>query len=217
MQTLSDIAKCSSPIDEWLLMPRPFARDSLTFAEASENIEKFVDDNVATVDMQPDIDEGYFLTALDKLGMSSNSIGFSASVGGKFRANLDFGVGSTSVRSDLSVVSYSLFKNVLSLFIAQWPVIWANAKIYWWDYEKTASAPGVPPHPYSRYSVPWISYLSAPLVAGFQPPPDVQTESTLGGGLVMIATENRLDPTSPEEMQRSRQIAEIMIARAGDP
>jgi hypothetical protein len=34
---------------------------------------------------------------------------------------------------------------------------------------------------------------------------------------MMIATENRLDPTNPEEMQRSRQIAEIMIARAGDP
>lgn len=217
LRTLSEVAKCSSPVSDWRLMPRPFARDSLTFDEACGNIEKFVGDNVATVDMQPDIDLGYHLAARNKLGMQADSLGLSAKIGGKFDAKIEFEVGFIGTPSDLSVVSYPLFKSVLSIFIEQWPVIWANADIYWRDYYKSASAPGAMPHPYSRYSVPWISYLSAPLVEGFKPPPDIQAERTPGGGLIMIATENRPDPTNSEEMQRSRKIAEIMIARAGDP
>jgi hypothetical protein len=33
----------------------------------------------------------------------------------------------------------------------------------------------------------------------------------------MIAAEERLDPTDPDHMRRSRKMAEIMIERAGDP
>ncbi len=45
----------------------------------------------------------------------------------------------------------------------------------------------------------------------------VPAERTPDGGLLMIAAEERLDPANPDHMRRSRAIAEIMIARAGDP
>ncbi len=35
------------------------------------------------------------------------------------------------------------------------------------------------------------------------------------GGLLMTATEERLDPTNPEHLERARILAEIMIARTG--
>jgi hypothetical protein len=63
----------------------------------------------------------------------------------------------------------------------------------------------------------WLSYLSAPLAAGLEPPADILSERTPDGGLLMIAAEERLDPANPDHMRRSRIIAEIMIARAGDP
>jgi hypothetical protein len=36
------------------------------------------------------------------------------------------------------------------------------------------------------------------------------------GGLLMMATEKRLDPENPEHLRRSRLLAETMIARTGD-
>jgi hypothetical protein len=49
------------------------------------------------------------------------------------------------------------------------------------------------------------------------PPPEIVTERTADGGLLMIATEDRLDPTDPEHLRRARIIAETMIARTGYP
>jgi hypothetical protein len=78
-------------------------------------------------------------------------------------------------------------------------------------------APGIPSFPSSSYGIPWLSYLSKPLAAGLTPPPGLLSERTPDGGLLMIAAEDRLDPTNPEHMRRSRAMADIMIARAGDP
>jgi hypothetical protein len=58
---------------------------------------------------------------------------------------------------------------------------------------------------------------SAPLAEKLVPPSDIPTERTPDSGLLMIAAQERLDPTNPEQMRRSRKTAEIMIERAGDP
>jgi hypothetical protein len=96
-----------------------------------------------------------------------------------------------------------------------WPPVWALAGVYWPDYDKLPLAPGLPPFPKSNYKVPWMGYLSSPLVSGLTPPPGVLTERTAEGGLLMIAAEERLDPTNAEHRKRAEAIMNVMVARAG--
>ena len=63
----------------------------------------------------------------------------------------------------------------------------------------------------SGFHIPWLGYLSAPLASGFELPPEILTERTPDGGLLMTATKERLGPTVPEH--RRRVIAETMVAR----
>jgi len=57
------------------------------------------------------------------------------------------------------------------------------------------------------------TYLSVPHAAGLELPPEILTERTPDGGLLMIAAEERLDPTDPEHLSRARILTETMIAR----
>ena len=84
-------------------------------------------------------------------------------------------------------------------------------------YDKTPLSLSAPLFPYSRFHIPWIAYLSAPLASGLQLPAEIATERTPDGGLLMTATKERLDQANPEHLRRARILAEIMIARAGAP
>ena len=54
-------------------------------------------------------------------------------------------------------------------------------------------------------------FLPASLAAGLELPPDILTERTPDGGLLMSATEDRLDPTMPEHWRRAQIIAETVV------
>jgi hypothetical protein len=47
-------------------------------------------------------------------------------------------------------------------------------------------------------------------------PAEIHGERTPDDGLLMTATEERLDPTNPEHLRRARILVETMIRRAGD-
>ena len=84
------------------------------------------------------------------------------------------------------------------------------------DYDTAPLFPGAELFPSSGFHIPWLGYLSAPLHPDFELPPEILTELTPDGGLLMTATEDRLDPTAPEHWRRARIIAETMIARDPD-
>ncbi|HWE98263.1 MAG TPA: Imm52 family immunity protein [Caulobacteraceae bacterium] len=115
-----------------------------------------------------------------------------------------------------TAITYAMFKGVLMAMISVWPAPWANAKCSIWG-EDPPTLPGEPPFPYSGYQMPWISYLSAERAAPLGPLPDLVTERTPDGGLLMSATSDKFDPTNVEHMRRSRRMAEIMIEHAGNP
>jgi Immunity protein 52 len=119
------------------------------------------------------------------------------------------------VLPDPALVTYPLFKAALLAINAIWPGTYAYAYAYKTDYEKTPLFPGAEPFPFFGFHIPWLGYLSAPLAAGLAPPPEILTERTSDGGLLMSATEERLDPTAPEHWRHARIIAETMAARAG--
>jgi hypothetical protein len=116
---------------------------------------------------------------------------------------------------DLAIGTYPRFRATLQAINSFWPPVWACAHAFKMYYHKPPLAAGSPLFPYSRFHIPWIAYLSAPLVGGVQMPPEIKSERMPDGGLLMSATEERLDPTNPEHLRRARILAETMISRAG--
>lgn len=120
-------------------------------------------------------------------------------------------VGKSIVNPDPAIVSFPIFKASLLVLLAIWPAPWANVKYSIWGQDPP-TLPGEPPFPYSGYQMPWMAYLCAERAARISPPADILTERTPDGGLLMIATEERFDPTNRKHMSHSRVLAEIMIA-----
>ena len=88
------------------------------------------------------------------------------------------------------------------------------AYVYRTDYDELPLFPGAELfRSSSGFHIPWLGYLSAPLASGFELPPEILTERTPDGGLLMTATKERLGPTVPEHRRRLRVIAETMVAR----
>ena len=116
---------------------------------------------------------------------------------------------------DPEVVTYPVFKGALLAINATWPAVWACAYAFRMDYDKVPLFTGAALFPYSVFHIPWLAYLSAPLGAGIELPPEIKTECTPDGGLLMIAADERLEPTDPEHLRRARILAQIMITRTG--
>ncbi len=155
-------------------------------------------------------------------------VAFSAKTGIQF---LQLSFGEHNVASDLTIVTYPLFKAALLAISSAWDAQWAYAHACRNEVIKVpvAFAPGIPAFridsgppvpldptfPKSVFHVPWIAYLSAQRAAGVRVAHDVLTERTPDGGLLMSATTERLDPTNPEHVRRARILAETMIACTG--
>jgi hypothetical protein len=111
-------------------------------------------------------------------------------------------------------VSYPTYRTVLLSLNAIWPPTWACAYVYRAGYyeaplrRRTAV-------PIFAIPYPWLAYVSSPLAAGLKLAPEILSERTADGGLLMIAAEERLDPTHPEHLRRARILAETMMACTG--
>ncbi len=217
LRTLDLIAEAAPEIGSWKILTGRKESDVVPIDDARDIIGTLVENYPATIDDIADPQYGYNLFGSSLTVLSSRRVSWCAGVGGKFGDDIRFRVGEFDMPSDLDIVTYRLFRAALLATIAQWPSNWANAYAYRSDYDEVSPAPGIPSHPRSRYLIPWLSYLSARLSADFDPPAEILSERTPDGGLLMIATEERLDPTNPEQMRRSRMMAEIMIAHAGNP
>jgi hypothetical protein len=75
--------------------------------------------------------------------------------------------------------------------------------------------PGDPTFGDSAFHIPWIGYLSAPLAAEVTLPREITTERVPDGGLLMIATTDRLNPEDTDHLRRARIIVETMLTRTG--
>jgi hypothetical protein len=116
---------------------------------------------------------------------------------------------------NLACSTYPLFKAALLAINATWPASYAYTSANRIGYDTAPLFPGAELFPSSGFHIPWLGYLSGPLASGLELPPEIPTERTPDGGLLMSATEERLDPTVPEHWRRARMIAEIMVARTG--
>ena len=144
------------------------------------------------------------------------SLDFHLLAGAKSRNWYRFEIGSNVAPPDLNFVNSKIYRGALLALVSIWPAPWANAQCAIWG-ERPPTLPGEPPFPYSGYQMPWLSYLCAERAARVDVPPEVMTERTPDGGLLMISAEERFDPTNRDHMRRARLMAQIMIEHGGDP
>jgi hypothetical protein len=194
-------------------------------ATARHRITEFVESGVVYNDFnKPTPRYGYNVLAIAG-ERGSCRVAFSANTGIQF---LQLSFGEHNIASDLSIVTYPLFKAALLAISSAWDAQWTYAHACRNDMIKVpvAFAPGSPAFriesaapvpldptfPKSVFHVPWIVYLSAERAAGVTLTPEIRTERTPDGGLVMSATTEQLDPTNPEHVRRARILAEMLIA-----
>jgi hypothetical protein len=153
---------------------------------------------------------------------------FTARTGQQF---FDLSFGEHYLASDLTIVTYPLFKAALLAISAAWDAQWSYAQAVRNEFvelpmdfgpgvpafriEAAPQVPLDPTFPRSIFHVPWIVYLSAKYAAGVALAREILTERTPEGGLLISATTDRLDPTNPEHARRARILAETLIACTG--
>jgi hypothetical protein len=158
---------------------------------------------------------GYTAGAVTNSTSESRDLTLMISGGGKVIGGYTWlQTGEWKVSPDPLIVTYSIFKAAILTINAIWPPSWACAYAYSKNYDTTLKTAEGSYFPYSIFNIPWIGYLSRQLATRLLlPPTEIITERTPDGGLLMIATEERLDPTNPEHLRRARIIAQTMIAR----
>ncbi len=214
ISTIEQLSLIRAPLVQWYLCDNS-NMCWVTLDSQKDNIDNFVMQNKSI--SEDGHDSGYCLGASDDNIDSSNpnAIRLSIYPGQKDNNVFELQIGTYGLQPDPEAIQYSLFWNWLRVAVSIWPCAWANACIFNTDYDGKSPAPGVPPFPSSRFHMPWISYLSPPLARDLAPPHGVITERAPDGGLFMIATQERLDPSNPVHMTRSRAMSEIMIERVG--
>jgi len=199
----------------WEIMDFP-ARGSLSLAAARPSIGAIVEANVTrNDDGQPSVYYGYSCVAFTDNAAKSRNVSLRIKAGGKAEGSIWLQTGSYKAAADPSILTFGFFKATLLAINAIWSPPWSCAQAFRLGYNDVPLFPGAPLFPYSRFHIPWLAYLSAPLATGMQMPRDIQIETTADGGMLMIATEERLDPIKPEHLARARILAEILIARTG--
>lgn len=217
LQTLDDLSKLDPALfANWQLID-PRAADAVSLDGARAQTVSFVERNVSTDDGgEPDPDNGYWLVGRAGGYNNPRSMRFRAAVGGKHKSETGLELADFKVAPDLAIVIYPLFRAALLAINKQWSPDWACTYAFRMYYYQTPLHPGAPLFPYSIFHIPWLGYLSAPLAAGLKLAPEILTERTPDGGVLMIAAEQRLDPANPEHLRRARIIAETMMACTGE-
>jgi hypothetical protein len=216
LRTLDSLSRTDPLFTNWEII-NSRGRWSRPLSEVRAEFPAIVARNVVRDDEGPAPEEGYHASAsVGKLD-DPKSASLRVRAGGKLENYGNFQFGSWKVRPDPAVVTYARYRAALLAVNAAWQPTWSCAYAFKSDYYESPLILGVPLFPYTRFHIPWIAYLSAPLASGAPtPPPGIRAERAADGGLLMTTTEERLDPTNPEHLRRARWLAETMIAQAGD-
>jgi hypothetical protein len=213
---------------DWQVMDFP-ARSSFSLEVARARITSIIERNVSRGDLgDPTPVYGYTANAFTQPVAKSRRVCLWIMAGGIEKSQNYLKTGDWKVFPDPAIVTYPLFKAALLAIHSIWSAPWACAQAFrsntvkvpvhegrGYRLERAPMIPADPTFSESIYHFPWIAYLSAPLAAGVELPPEIQTETTVDGGLLMTATEERLDPDVPEHARRARILAETLIAQTG--
>ena len=205
-------------------------RSSLSLAAARSRIGSVIENNIVRGDSgQPLPAYGYRAAAMVGEFESPRSVTFQLHAGAQFEGDTFLEFAQYDVVPDLTIVTYPLFRAALLAINAIWRAPWACAQAFRssvvavpMDVEglpgskivSLTQVPLDPTFPRTVFHIPWIAYLSAERAAGVKPTREIISERMPDGGLLITATADRLDPTDPEHVRRSRILVETLIACA---
>jgi hypothetical protein len=210
---------------DWEITELP-TKSSVPLATTRSRIGAMIRKNVVRDQLgEPDPDHGYNAMAFTDVADMSRLIHLWINAGGKYDGLAWLQTGTPRFPVDLSIVTFPIFKAALLALVANWTLPWTCAYAFRSNYammpvhggagyklESRPMLPQEPTFPHSPFHIPWIGYLSAALSSAVRLSPEIATERTGDGGLLMIATDERLDPANPEHLRRARLIAETLIA-----
>lgn len=219
LRTLDALGKVDPILRHWRLADYEAMR-SVPLAQARARISQLVQFGVATDDFgDPEPEDGYQVNATNtpqELETDhAEMFGFGVKAGSRGDNRAQFEAGFMMTLPKPSIVTFPIYRGALLAMIADWPSDWANAYAFDMTYSKTSPVPGAAPVPYTIFHMPWMSYLPAAKAEGLVVPPPITAEKTPDGGLLMIATTDRLDPTNPDHLERARVLSRIMVDRTG--
>jgi Immunity protein 52 len=230
LETLDALSSINGVFAKWT-MTDIRNLSSLPLDKARSQITKLIENNIARGDFdQPLPAYGYRAHARAGQFKDPRSVSFNVDAGGSISNGTELEFAEYDVAPDLAILTYPLLKAALLEINAIWQAPWACAQAFRSGHvkvpielngvqatriESVEQVPLDPTFPDSIFHIPWIAYLSRPLTSGLALPPEIQTENTLDGGLLMTATEERLDPDNPEHVRRARVLAESMIKQTG--
>ena len=202
---------------DWQVMDFSQKQHPSTIATAWPRIAAIMENNVSRDDLgEPNPDwGGYKACAFTGTVCGSRRVGLSIRSGAKRKGVIWLDTGDYKGRPDQSIISYPLFKTAMLAISGIWQPLWACACAFRLGYDEVPLFPGASLFPYSRFHVPWMAYLSPALTVRLALSPDVLTERTPDAGLLMTATDERLDPNNPDHWRRARILADILVARTG--
>lgn len=226
MNTLDTLSRIDPLCANWRIIDAHDVSSS-SLDVARSRIADIIGNNVARDDVGgPDPDFGYYASARTKKDTDSRNVSFDVKAGGHLtgRTTLDFG--DYKLPPDLTIITYPRFKAALLAINADWHPQYAFAyahreghmllpfKLGSLEAHQVKGVPQVPDDPAfpDDFYIPWIFYLSTPFAAGFKMTSEIQIEPTRDGGLLMIAAEDRLDPSNPAHIRRARILAETLAA-----
>jgi hypothetical protein len=181
LKTLDSLSRVDPPFTDWRII-NSRGRSSRPLAEVRAEFPAIIAQNVVRDDEGPSPEEGYHASAMAGEFKSPKSAAFRVRAGGGLEnyGNLQFG--SWDVKPDSAIVTYARYRAALLAINVAWQPTWACAYVFKLDYQKLPLFPGAPLFPYTRFHIPWIAYLSAPLASGVQLPAEIHGERTPDGG-----------------------------------
>jgi hypothetical protein len=217
LDSLDALSRIDPLFNGWKILD-PLAMASLPLAIARTRISTIVENNIARDDDdQPEPESGYSLVSLTSNALPSRVVTFRVETGAVFNGAMSLRFGDVFQPTDPLIVTYRLFRETLLATSAIWQPLWAYVAASTDDYWKGPIVPGAPVIRRTPFLITWIGYLSPAVTRGFVVEPELRTESTPDGGLLMSATDERFDLANPEHLGRASILAETMIARTGLP
>jgi hypothetical protein len=180
LKTLDSLSSIDVFFSDWEII-NARGRSSRPLPEVRPEFPGIVARNVVRDDHGPSPEEGYHASASVGEFEDPKSATFRVRAGGILRNYGQLEFGSWRVRPDPAIVTYPRYRAALLAINAHWLPTWACAYLFNMDYHESPLVPGAPLFPNTRYHIPWIGYLSAPLATALQLPDDIRSEQTPDG------------------------------------
>lgn len=212
VRTLDLLNPIGPPFADWSIVDAE--ENYIPIEQARDQAVRLVEENVSRDDGIPWPRGGYAFwasTLAPPKAPLARSASLNMNAGSPDKNRMKLEVGGFGAPPELDLITYRGFKAALIALASTWPCPWANAHAFIDGYWRKSTALDEPPARSSRFQMPWVCYLSAPLTAGLKVPPEIVSEPGPKGGVILSAVTERFDPTNPSHLRRSKLLAGVMV------